>query len=76
MYAFHLGLNELTLAKSCAIFAFSTFRILSHLFGATACLLITSLFSAVKGTEVPLTHIKVPLIPLVPTSTKSQFLFK
>lgn len=36
--------------------------------------LITSLFATVKGTEVPLTHIKVPLIPLVLTSTKSQFL--
>lgn len=38
MYTFHLGLNDLMLAKSCAIFAFSRFHILSLLFGATVCL--------------------------------------
>lgn len=72
---FHLGLNDLKPAKSCAIFAFSRIYILSFSFGAIVCL-VNNLFSAAKGAEVPLTHIKVPLIPLAPTSTKSQFLFK
>lgn len=72
---FHLGLNDLKPAKSCAMFAFSRFHILSLSFGAIMCL-VNNLFSAAKGAEVPLTHIKVPLIPLAPTSTKSQFLLK